>query len=78
MISTPLDYEIFTPCFISLDMFQVYKQDMSPSLQSMGTWIEFVSYCCVKIMGIPGGSDSKEYAYNSGDLGLIPWLGKTV
>ena len=43
MISTPLDYEIFTPCFISLDMFQVYKLDMSPCLQSMGSWIEFVS-----------------------------------
>ena len=25
-------------------------------------------------MGLPGGSDSKESAYNAGDLGLIPVL----
>ena len=27
-------------------------------------------------MGFPGGSDSKEYACNAGDLGLIPGLGR--
>ena len=27
-------------------------------------------------MGFPGGSDSKESAYNAGDLGLIPGEGK--
>ena len=27
-------------------------------------------------MGFPGGSDSKESAYNGGDMGLIPGLGK--
>ena len=26
-------------------------------------------------MGFPGGSDSKEYACNAGDLSLIPGLG---
>ena len=26
-------------------------------------------------MGFPGGSDSKESAYNAGDLGSIPGLG---
>ena len=25
---------------------------VSPNLQSMGTWIEFISYCCVKIVYI--------------------------
>ena len=28
--------------------------------------------------GIPDGSDAKESAYNSGDLGLIPGSGRTV
>ena len=27
-------------------------------------------------MGFPGGSDSKESAYNGGDMGLIPGLAK--
>ena len=26
---------------------------------------------------MPGGSDSKECAYNAGDLGLIPGLGRS-
>ena len=25
-------------------------------------------------MGFPGGSDGKEFAYNAGDVGLIPGL----
>ena len=28
-------------------------------------------------MGFPGGSDSKESAYNAGDLGSIPGLGRS-
>ena len=28
-------------------------------------------------MGIPGGSDGKEYACNEGDLGSIPGLGRS-
>ena len=28
-------------------------------------------------LGFPGGSDSKEYACNVGDLGLIPGLGRS-
>jgi len=27
--------------------------------------------------GFPGGSDSKEFACNAGDLGLIPGLGRS-
>ena len=27
-------------------------------------------------LGFPGGSDGKESAYNAGDLGLIPGLGR--
>ena len=27
-------------------------------------------------MGFPGGSESKESAYNAGDLGFYPWVGK--
>ena len=29
-------------------------------------------------MGFPGGSDSKESAYNAGDLGSIPGLGRSL
>ena len=29
-------------------------------------------------MGFPGGSNSKEYACNAGDLGLIPRLGRSL
>ena len=29
-------------------------------------------------MGFPGGSHSKESAYNAGDLGLIPGLGRAA
>ena len=28
-------------------------------------------------LGFPGGSDGKESAYNSGDLGLFPGLGRS-
>ena len=28
-------------------------------------------------MGLPGGSDAKESAYNAGDLGSIPGLGRS-
>ena len=28
-------------------------------------------------LGFPGGSDSKESAYNAGDLGSIPGLGRS-
>ena len=28
--------------------------------------------------GFPGGSDSKEYAYDMGDLGSIPGLGRSL
>ena len=31
---------------------------------------------CYKV-GFPGGSDSKEYACNVEDPGLIPWLGRS-
>ena len=35
-------------------------------------------YACTYtyIMGFPRGSDGKESAYNAGDLGLIPGLGR--
>ena len=33
-----------------------------------------VNYISIK-QGLPSGSDSKEYAYNAGDLALIPGLG---
>ena len=29
-------------------------------------------------MGFPGGSNTKEYACNAGDLGLIPRLGRSL
>ena len=30
-----------------------------------------------KPVGFPGGSDGKESACNAGDLGLIPWSGRS-
>ena len=30
-----------------------------------------------KWKGFPGGSDNKESACNAGDLGLIPWWGRS-
>ena len=30
------------------------------------------------ILGLPGGSDGKESAYNVGDLGSIPGLGRST
>ena len=47
-------------------------------LQSMGSqrvgydWATSLSHI---YLGFPGGSDSKESAWNAGDLGLIPGLG---
>ena len=35
-------------------------------------------YVCIYIWGFPGGSDGKESAYNAGDLGLIPGLGRSL
>ena len=32
---------------------------------------------CSKVLGFPGGSTGKESAYNVGDLGLIPGLGRS-
>ena len=35
---------------------------------------------CVRLllkMGFPGGSDGKEFAYSTGDWGLIPGLGRS-
>ena len=36
----------------------------------------FIPYQAV-IGGFPGGSESKESACNAGDLGSIPWLGRS-
>ena len=36
--------------------------------------IEHLELFLVLSEGIPGGSDTKESAYNAGDLGLIPGL----
>ena len=32
-------------------------------------------YWPLRVLGFPGGPDSKESAYNAGDLGFIPGLG---
>ena len=36
-----------------------------------------VSQQTYQALSFPGGSDSKEFAYNAGDLGLIPGLGRS-
>ena len=33
--------------------------------------------CCIFLMGFPGGSVSEEFICNTGDLGSIPWLGRS-
>ena len=43
-----------------------YFADKGPYSQSYGV-----------SMGFPGGSDGKEFAYNAGDLGSIPGLGRS-
>ena len=30
------------------------------------------------VQGFPGGSDGKESAFNTGDQGSIPWLGRSL
>ena len=34
--------------------------------------LKFENYLPTRL-GVPGGSDGKESAYNAGDLGQIPW-----
>ena len=61
IISISLEHEIFAPCFV------LGYVPVCPSLQSMGTWIEFVSYYCVK--------SEKAMATHSSTLAWkIPWL----
>ena len=43
----------------------------------MESRVECLMQCCTQKMGFPGGSDSKESVCNAGDLGLIPWLGRS-
>ena len=56
------------------------------SLQSMGLrrvghdWGDLAAAATAAaglFQGIPGGSDGKESACNAGDLGLIPWSGRS-
>ena len=35
-------------------------------------------YTQIYTMGFPGGSDGKQSTGNVGDLGLIPWLGRSL
>ena len=35
-------------------------------------------FLCLSTLGFPGGSDLKESACNTGDLGLIPGLGRSL
>ena len=37
----------------------------------------YTPYPCTECMGFPGGSDSKASAYNVGDQGSIPGLGRS-
>ena len=39
-------------------------------------WV--VSHVDLLILNFPGGSVSKEFTCNAGDLGLIPWLGRSL
>ena len=42
----------------------------------IGKCICIYACACTYIIGFPGGSDGKESAYNAGDLGSIPGLGR--
>ena len=37
----------------------------------------YTPYPCTECMGFPGGSDGKASAYNVGDQGSIPGLGRS-
>ena len=47
---------------------------VSPGLQSMGAWIEFVSYCCVR--GFPWWFRWLRICLQCKRLGFNPWVGK--
>ena len=65
----------------------IFEINMFPS--SLNTWMTLnkllnfpkLSYhiynTAIKIVGFPGGSNSKESACNAGDPGLIPVLGRS-
>ena len=38
---------------------------------------KYLNVSSIVILGFPGGPDSKESVCNSGDLGSIPWLGRS-
>ena len=46
------------------------------NLSGFGTHLHHLIVVCIS-QGFPGGPDSKESAYNMGDLGLIPGLGRS-
>ena len=41
-------------------------------------WVRKMSPIFIPKLGFPGDSDGKESAYNVGDLGLIPGLGRPL
>ena len=47
--------------------------------ESFGRWMigKYLQNIYIFEMGFPGGSDSKESAYNVGDPGFIPRLGRS-
>ena len=40
-------------------------------------FLQFLLYVCFLLLDFPGGSDSKASAYNVGDPGSIPGLGRS-
>ena len=46
-------------------------------LDSFPLFLQFLLYVCFLLLDFPGGSDSKASAYNVGDPGSIPGLGRS-
>ena len=57
-------------------LFQIYKDDFLASLNQTGIWRLFWWTFLISV-GFPCGSAGKESSCNTGDLGLIPGLGRS-
>ena len=60
---------------VNQDLYLIFSLDIISLEKSLLTFYSYVLVLCV--LGFPGGSDSKEFACNAGDLGSIPGLARS-
>ena len=59
-------------------LFQIHLMDERPgAILSFKTFLSFINRLLVTITGFPGGSEFKVSAWNAGDPGSIPGLGRS-